>query len=192
MKTQLLFPTVLGFSLNKNHNKIKNKLINYCVDQANTILKGGDNWASKIYNTCGTKEIVSVKEFKVLNDWIFKEVAEYIKELGYTGDIIANSSWFNIYHKHDYQEYHNHDGSDFSAVYFLESEEDSANVIFRSNEPPGIKKVFIKDNPYTWQRFFVPPTPGRLIVFKSNIQHCVEQHKKENRRISLAYNFKIK
>ncbi len=72
MKTQLLFPTVLGFSLNKNHNKIKNKLINYCVDQANTILKGGDNWASKIYNTCGTKEIVSVKEFKVLNDWIFK------------------------------------------------------------------------------------------------------------------------
>jgi len=77
-------------------------------------------------------------------------------------------------------------------VYFLESEEDSANVIFRSNEPPGIKKVFIKDNPYTWQRFFVPPTPGRLIVFKSNVQHCVEQHKKENRRISLAYNFKIK
>ena len=191
MKIQPLFPSALGISLNENHNNIKDQLINYCINKIATVKKGGDAWASKVYNTCGTQDIAFVEEFKTLNNWIFKEVAEYAKELGYTRDIATNGSWYNVYNQHDYQEFHTHDGSDFSTVYFLESTENDANVIFRSNEPLGVKKVFVKDNPYTWQRFFIPPVPGKLIIFKSHMEHCVEQQKNKTRRISLSYNFKI-
>jgi uncharacterized protein (TIGR02466 family) len=192
MKIESIFPSTLGISINKNHFEQENDLVKYCLKQLKTIKKGGDLWASKVYNTCGTKEIVNVEEFKILNNWIFKEVSEYAKEIGFAGkNIITNSSWFNVYNQNDYQEYHDHGGSDISAVYFLKSTKESANLIFKSNEPSGFKHVFVKDNPYTWKRFFIPPHPGQLVVFKSHMQHCVEQHKTNEIRITLAYNFKV-
>ena len=192
MKIEPIFPSALGISINENHDNQKDELIKYCFDQSKLIKKGGDPWASKVYNTCGTQDIINIHIFKDLNNWVFKEIGEFAKEIGFAGkNIVTNSSWFNIYTQHDYQEYHDHGGSDISAVYFLQSDEKDANLIFRSNEPSGFKHVFLKNNPYTWKRFFVPPYPGRLITFKSHMQHCVEQQKSNKTRITLAYNFKV-
>jgi hypothetical protein len=33
--------------------------------------------------------------------------------------------------------------------------------------------------------------PGRLLIFKSNLPHCVERSEQNDTRISLAYNFNI-
>ena len=32
--------------------------------------------------------------------------------------------------------------------------------------------------------------PGRLIIFRSYVPHCVEKHKDTEDRISIAYNFR--
>jgi|TARA_R100001509_G_scaffold150313_1_gene109164 uncharacterized protein (TIGR02466 family) len=192
MKIEPIFPSALGVSINDNHNSMKEKPLQYCLDKLNDIEKGGDNWSSKVYNTCGTKNLITISEFGNLNDWVFQEVVNYVTELGFKNiKLQPHDSWFNVYKKYDYQEYHDHGESDISAVYFLESNEQDANLVFKSNEPSGYSHEFVKDNPYTWKRFFVPPVPGRLVVFKSHMQHSVEQHLKDNIRISLAYNFKI-
>ena len=37
---------------------------------------------------------------------------------------------------------------------------------------------------------FFKPDVGKLLVFRGNVQHFVEQHLDDEERISLAYNFK--
>jgi len=192
MNIEPIFATALGVSINTDHDKMKDGPIKYCLSQSKNIKQGGDNWHAKVYNTCGTRNLINIPEFKNLNNWVFQEIVEYAKQLGFKNiKLTPHDSWFNVYNKYDYQEFHDHGDSDISAVYFLESDEQNANLIFKSKEPSGFNHVFVKDNPYTWKNFNVPPIAGRLVVFKSHMEHSVEQQLEDRTRITLAYNFKI-
>lgn len=193
MKLETFAPIAIGVEDNKNHYKIETSLIKYCLSNKKSFGKGGKNWTSKVYNTCGIKNLHDIEEFNILNKWIFNEVCIYAGEIGYyKKPITCNQSWFNIYKKYDYQEYHTHGNFDISAVYFLKSNKNSSKLIIKSHEPVCTTPIFIESNPYTWRRLNIDPVPGRLIIFKSNVEHCVEQHKSKDTRISLAYNFKIR
>lgn len=188
------FPTLVGFIDNPNHKKIEKNLINVCKKIKTNTKSGGKNWVSKnTYNTLGTFDLKNKKEFKNLNQWVTDQVSIYSKELNYVSNFVLDEAWFNIYNKNDFQEYHTHPNHSLSAVYFLCSpEKDSANIFFES--PINIdsqEPVSSPMHPLTFKRINYYPKAGRLIIFRSNLRHCVEKHITNKLRISLAYNFKI-
>ena len=192
MKIQGLFPTPIGFSENPSQKLIKSKLIKECELLKKKVKCGGDNWNSTVYNTCQTSNLHKNKKFDNLHNWIFNEVKVFADKLGYTNKkMFCELSWFNYYNKHDYQEAHDHEGNEISAVYFLSTPKDCGQLRFISPEPKGIKRVYIKNNPLTWREFKVIPKEGLLVMFKSNLIHDVQQNKSNKPRISLSYNFKI-
>jgi|TARA_R110002020_G_scaffold30805_4_gene96770 uncharacterized protein (TIGR02466 family) len=192
MNIEQFFPTPVGFSKNTNHSKIKNKIIKACLDIKNKTNSGGNNWASKVYNTCRTYNIHENNSFKEINHYIFSEVNNFAHSLNFTGHKVAcSSSWFNVYKKYDYQEYHDHQGEDISVVYFLKGSKKTGDLIFKSPEIPGVFSLFDPNNHLTFKHVRIKPEQGLLVLFKSNLIHCVDQNKTNETRMSLAYNFKV-
>ena len=94
----------------------------------------------------------------------------------------------NIYNKHDYQEAHNHFGFVISCIYFLKANNKASKVFFRPHVFDNIKYDNFTYSPST--PVFYEAQPGKLLIFRSYIDHFVEQHLDEEQRISLAYNFR--
>ena len=58
-----LFPKVIGFFINPNHNKIEKKIVNKCFEIEKKYQRGGENWLSSVYNTSGKIDLYNQKEF---------------------------------------------------------------------------------------------------------------------------------
>ena len=75
MKIEKFFPTLVGFSENKNHKAIENNLVEKCYKLKKEIKSGGQNWIAKnTYNTSYTYNLFNDEDFKLLNDWVVSEI----------------------------------------------------------------------------------------------------------------------
>ena len=179
------FPQNIGHVFNPNHNEIEEQLSNYCLDVKDTDKMAQKNWVSNTYN----RDLAGVEIFNKLNEWVEQEVEAYIKNLNIKdGNINGKKEmWFNIYNKGDFQEYHHH-ASFISCIYFLKSDENDAKVIFKSPIDDIINVEYGNlNNPTGTVKF--KPNPGKLIIFRSYLNHCVEQKNTDGHRISIAYNY---
>ena len=185
-----LFPTPI--KIIKNDSFENNHLIEYCHELSDKIDSGGKNWISKnTYNTSTTYNICGDPNFNQINNWIYNEVDSFVKEIGFEGfDKSKNWGWFNIYNKKDFQEWHNHNFSLVSCIYYLKINKNSAKTFFKNPLPenPNNPK-FNSSNPYTWSTYCIEPESDTLVIFKSDLNHCVEQHLDDSTRITLSYNF---
>jgi len=186
------YPNLIGYCDYSEHKKIEKILVKECLFLSSKIKKGGKNWISNnTYNTLDTYNILKNKKFNNLNKWVFNKVLEYSNHLKYQNNYKCNEGWFNIYKKYDYQEFHDHGKNTLSAVYFLKSNSEKYSKIwfkFNVNEnlmDPTTDSSFILTSPSAWYK----PIPGRLLIFKSTLKHCVERQEDNDLRISLAYNF---
>tara|TARA_R110000751_G_scaffold252091_1_gene351712 strand:+ start:127 stop:720 length:594 start_codon:yes stop_codon:yes gene_type:complete len=190
-------PKVIGFEDNSNHKKLEKKLINVCTKLKKEIKTGGNDWISKeTYNTSNSDKfnIHTDKRFKPLFDWVLNSVVSYAENLNYETNFKCVDSWFNIYNKYDYQEYHSHSSTALSAVYFLKSNpEKSSRIFFRvDREPIPIDPIIKSRNNISCSTVWYKPIPGRLLIFRSDLSHCVERSNEDDSRISLAFNFSNK
>ena len=178
----------------KNNSFENLDLVDHCQELSKKVESGGKHWINKgIYNTSNTYNICRDNKFSQLNDWINKEVDVFVKEIGFSGfDKSKTMGWFNIYNKKDSQEWHNHNFSLVSAIYYLKVDKNSAKTWFRNPSPenPNIPE-FDPNNPYTWSTYFVEPENNSLVIFKSSLDHCVEPQQDDVTRITLAYNFDL-
>jgi|TARA_R100000455_G_C6204998_1_gene74462 uncharacterized protein (TIGR02466 family) len=186
------WPTEIGFYDYQNHDKLS--LVDYCYKIKSKTKSGGESWISNdTYNTSNHRfHLHKDKKFKKLNDWIIKCVRDYIVNAKLDLKIKLNEteSWFNIYKKGDYQEVHQHHGFAISAVYFLKSNPNCSPLIFIPTffDQLAIERTeggHCNNCPVEYKAI-----PGRLIVFRSFLPHCVSKHKDNEERITLAYNFK--
>ena len=187
-----LFATPLKIVKNNSFKSLN--LINHCNKLSKKVDSGGQHWINKnIYNTSFTYNICKDPKFKKLNDWVNKEVDVFVKELGFKGfDISKNVGWFNIYGKNDYQEWHKHNFRLASAIYYLKVNKNSAKTWFKSPLPDNPNAPeFDVNNPYTWRTYFIEPENDILVMFKSDLDHCVEPQQDNSTRITLAYNFDL-
>lgn len=188
------FQTLIGQEDYDQYDRENKKLINRCTSlQKDKTLKGGEDWVSKdLFNSFKKYDLFNDKDFKNLNNWITEKALQFAFNCGYNQLSFTNKeAWFNIYKKGDYQEFHDHNFYSISAIFFLKSDrEKDAKTYFESPLSANISDPhFNNNNPITWRKVFFEPIPGRLLLFRSNLKHCVEQHQNEDTRISLAYNF---
>lgn len=106
-------------------------------------------------------------------------------------ELNLDSFWINISEPNDYQEYHLHYESHFSAVYYVEVPEHSGNIVFQNRiEHECMKSLpiqtFTQANSST---YVLTPKTGDFIIFRSNVPHMVTKNKSLEKRISIAMNF---
>jgi uncharacterized protein (TIGR02466 family) len=196
------FSTFIGQSINPNHKQIEEKMVNRCYELQKIVEKGGKGWISdETYNTDKTYSVDKDNIFSEVTDYIQKNVYDYMTQTGLDERWIKKEpydAWFNIYKQHNFQEFHNHSGCVISTIYFVKCDNTSAKVIFKNpysdmmnvpsslNIVPDDKKRMIELSGHTIN---FQPIPGMLLIFRSHLEHCVEQQKSNTERISLAYNF---
>ena len=104
---------------------------------------------------------------------IGKNVFVPVKELGFPN----NEFWFNIACKDESTRWHNHkNGAVLSGVYYLQVPKNSGNITFRQNKGTEVVQ---------WTSI---SEKGKMILFDSNIQHCVPANQNHKKRISIAFN----
>jgi len=185
------FPTIVGYKINPSHDELETELTNHCYNIQDTVESGGNDWISNsTYNTSsGNHDCLSDSKFAKLNEWVIATVNEYADELKISKPLIPQSSWFNVYNRYDYQEFHAHPGAHISAIYFLKGSEDGAKVYFKDNTNDMLNIKYNEGTNDNFGSVHYKPLPGMLVMFLSNTYHAVERHDVTDERISLSYNF---
>lgn len=188
-KIDLWFPTVIYTNNYTFATNEKENLISKIENLSRMVPVGGNNWYSKIINSCGSYNLIEDSDFKNLNEWVEQCINEYAQTLGCAQKFKLTDSWFNIYHKGDFQEMHYHSKHTFSCVFFLKAPDGSAPLNFESPLMPDMKKPDYKiQNNLNFSACDYEAEEGKLIAFRSYLRHIVPPHAVEETRISLAYN----
>ena len=185
------FPTsffIFEDLLSKEENKI---LLNKSNEIKNNSKKGGTNFLSQLYNTHGSFDLLNDSYFKKLINLVEDKTNEFAKEMLSNSKYNVLSSWLNFYHKNDFQEYHQHSDSIFSAVYIIKAEKNDCYLTFENpSNPYDMKKLknISAYNELTFENVKFDVPERSLIIFRSFLKHCVSQKTKESIRISAAFN----
>ncbi len=192
MRVSRFFACLIGEEENSEHKKVAPKLIKKCLDIKETIESGGSNWLFNTYNTQSTYNICKDKDFEQINKFVSNAVKNYCEENRLDFSKVENypsDGWLNVYKKGDSQEFHQHRMSIISAVYYLKAPPNSAKFYIKSPYQdmlnPNITEATF-DNTHIAH---IQPVAGTVIVFRSYLEHMVEQQQTDDERISLAYNF---
>jgi uncharacterized protein (TIGR02466 family) len=185
------FPTIIGYKFYDNHSKIENELVERCKSIQQNTNSGGVGWISKeTYNTSdGAHDLFLDKNFLQINNWVDQQIHEFCEKLHICGPIIRNSSWFNIYKQHDYQEIHTHPGSIISAIYCLSGSEEGAKIFFKSPKNDMFNVKYTEPTEDNHNTVIYKFQAGKLLLFLSDNAHSVEKHSLQSERISLSYNY---
>ena len=181
-----LFPTPLYTTKFDGDLKIYS---DRCLKLSQKIKKGGGHWINQPYNTCEKYNFFEDKTFKPLTDFFDKHVDIFLKSLNMKKCLNKNA-WFNLYSAGDSQEFHAHHWDSVSGIFYLKTTPKDAKTIFKSPlRPYPTDGDFAQDNPYTWKIYTVEPKQGTLLLFKSDLEHCVEKQMTNSQRLTMALNY---
>lgn len=184
---QLLVPfaDIIYISNLKNFEKDNKYFYDTVLELSNTFLMQQD-WNCTTFNY----------EFfpKNLIDEIFvhlKNFAEHYSVMNKTFTCVG--SWINLAKKGDYQEYHIHPNSHFSAVYYVKVPKNSGRIIFKKSSADGdMFPIMYKNcNQVNSSTYTIIPNECDLLIFRSNLQHMVEKNRSDEDRVSISMNFTI-
>lgn len=122
--------------------------------------------------------------------WIRNIVFNIHQETKLGSKIELNDSWFSINRKHSQHEEHHHIPSIWSGVYYLQADEDDAQITFtnpalETNWPYSKINEF---NNYNTKEKSFPVSSGVLFVFPGYLKHKVETQTTDKERITIAFN----
>jgi uncharacterized protein (TIGR02466 family) len=130
--------------------------------------------------------------FKNLFEDIKKHILIFLKELGYNSNILLkmdfNESWYNISKPGDYLIKHIHPNSIISGAYYLKSNKDDLITFFDNDN------MILSPNNYnelSYEYCNYECLPGRLLLFKSNLNHCTNKQVGKE-KIVISFNFNLK
>lgn len=192
MPTHFWFPTAIFVEENLISFEDNQNLSKYVLDLETKIQKGGQNWITDISNSHGTYDLILDNEFKNLTDSVTDKINIFAKEFGSNYEYDKPSSmWYNIYRNGDYQEYHTHTDSVFSAVYFVTNPENSGRIVFENPIEPDMKPIknITVNNDLNFKNCHYNPKPGTLLIFRSYMRHMVERCLNIEPRITIAFNY---
>jgi len=190
-KIDLWFPTPIYISEDLLSDEENSFILNDFLSISKEIDSGGLNWLSKPYNTLGTFDLKNSKSFSLLLDKVTSHVNNFASQYNTSDTFKCKESWGNIYKQGEYQEYHIHTHSTFSAVYYATAPENSGDIVFEN--PFGVDMMEIQNihtqNNLTYQNCSYKVKEKRLIIFRSHLRHMVKPGNNQSPRISFAFNY---
>jgi len=187
------FPTAIYYADDILDENEINTLMHKIYWVKNNIKNSKQHWPCNVYTTIQSYDITKDNEFSTLISKISIHVNKFAESFGSDYVYKCNEGWINIYDKNQYQEFHYHQGHTFSVVYYLSAPEGSGELIFNSPLLPDMMPIkYITDkkiNSLNVELCKYQAIKNRVIIFKSNLQHMVQQGTNQTDRISLAFNF---
>ena len=152
-----------------------------------------NDWRCNTFSTYGTS-------YELLKDTLFEDLVKtceqqtdtFAKEFGVTkGHSKCMEAWINVAEPGAYQEYHNHANSHFSLVYYVETPENSGNIVFSTHAQDMFPVPNDSLTHASFKTYYIEPKAGEVVIFRSNLRHMVEVNKSNFPRVSIAMNMKI-
>lgn len=109
---------------------------------------------------------------------------------------LAAVAWANVCRRGNYHTLHNHPGSCWSGVYYVDSGGDAgaahprSGVIDLHDPRPFTEMVSVPGEPYG-QKLSIRPEPGMMLIFPGFLYHFVHPFAGEGERISIAFNARV-
>lgn len=131
------------------------------------------------------------ENISVLKDEMLVELKNIYDRWEITSHPKILGMWCNINNKHDFNLPHRHPGSLFSAVFYVDCQQDSGKIVFeRSDQFEDYFSAQVEHpNKYTFSNYTFAPDKNSAIFFPSHLKHFVEPNMSEKSRISIAFNF---
>ena len=183
-----LFSTPLyGKALNINTNKIVSELQKYDFHNA-----GFDDFpdTKEIAAASNCLNVLNNKKFKDLKKVLMNEFHLFTKEhMRYTNQFKITTSWFTKASKGQSSNFHNHNNSMYSAVLYLQTDENSGAISFNKYENKRFDLEVQDFNILNSTEWKITPVNGLFLIFPSEIYHKAQENKSDIVRHSLALNF---
>tara|TARA_B100000780_G_C20914719_1_gene364270 strand:- start:17 stop:679 length:663 start_codon:yes stop_codon:yes gene_type:complete len=134
--------------------------------------------------------ILDDEKFKFLKNQLMSEFYSFIQEqMRYTNKFDLTTSWFTKSVKGQSSSYHNHNNCMFSAVLYLQTDENSGDIKFQNMETIRYQLNYEQGNLFNSIEYEIKPTNGMFIIFPSEVWHKITQNNSDITRYSLAMNF---
>ena len=193
----ILFPTPVY----QNFLEFRPSELKYMIDYVSNL-----DWASDkdIYegpNGETTKleaDLLSEPELENLRKKIDEEVYNFAKSLqidfGKHG-LKRINSWGNLQKKGNYIKEHRHNNTQFSGVFYLQTPENSGDIIFTTRNATWINSYWEPsltgyDDLNSFEKRFRPQQCG-IFLFPAHLDHYVTPSHSEEERYSISFNYNL-
>ena len=178
---------VYAKKLNFDTKKIVSKLEKYEFVEAGV---EGENTAKDILSATKNLNVLDDKVFKYLKKMLIDEFYLFINEhMKYTNEFKITTSWFNKNLKGQSSNWHNHNNSMYSAVLYLQTDENSGKISFYNFSNQRFALSVTDYNILNCENWKINPIDGMLLIFPSEMYHRIEENESNIVRYSLAFNF---
>lgn len=134
----------------------------------------------------------SINDFQLhlLKDYIDSHVANYIKSVDFNlpRPLFLAHSWCNITNKGEGQNWHQHQDSVISGVYYYQTSGNDGNIIF-TNPNQFVSLEVFPAGPGVDMTISYYPKIGKIVLFPGWLKHMVEVNTTESQRISFSFNY---
>jgi uncharacterized protein (TIGR02466 family) len=184
------FPTAIYSETNLLSEKNNIQVLSAIDDLKNQINSGGQDWQGGTYTSHDMHNLVRDPRFDLLINEVTHHVNVFAKAHNSEAKFKCHTAWFNVSKKNNFQEYHYHAASTFSAVYYVKIPPDSGQIVFENPVQDMCPIEKIKDrNDLSFVQIGYTPVERSIIIFRSHLRHMVKAEDFEGERISIAFNF---
>ena len=187
MFVDLLMKTNLSDVINNN-----DQMVSRC-QQIKDLFPYDSTWFCDTYNSLQTYNLKDDQLFKPLIDLCTDSVIAFSKQYGINScNVSCTDAWFNVASPGNFQEFHIHNRSHFSVVYYASVVEGSGSIIFKNLQtssdmfplPKGDMQTTPNNTMYKYK-----PFNQDLLIFRSNLPHMVEKNNSSVERVSISMNY---
>ena len=133
--------------------------------------------------------VLNDKRFKFLKDKIMEEFYKFSRgEMKYPNKFEITTSWFTKTTKNQSGFFHNHNNCMISGILYLQTNENSGNIVFENFSNKRYKLEVDDYNVYNSTEWKIGPVDGLLVMFPSEVHHMLQENKSDITRYSLAFN----
>lgn len=130
------------------------------------------------------------KKFKEIKNIILKEFNYFKDEILFykNNDFKITTSWIARTEKNQQSNWHNHNNSFYSGVFYINVKENSGNIEFQNFENSRFLLNSEKYNILNSRKLSITPKNKSLIFFPSELYHKITKNNSNETRLSIAFN----
>ena len=178
--SKVFFSSILDLD-DKQMNMIKNAI---SIDYES--VNNGINNTTKITKT---KQLFNEEKLSFLKNEILKHF-NYFNDnyLKVVNDFKITTSWATSSLVNQKSHFHNHTNCWYSGIFYVDVDENTGDISFDTLQDQRFNLEKSSYNIYNSKEFTYNPVVKQLILFPSEVYHCINENKTEKNRQSIAFN----
>ena len=135
------------------------------------------------------KYLLYEPEMKTLKNY-FQHCLDYFTQevLKSKQRVVISQSWSTLINKGEGFATHDHPNSMINGSFYFSGGKDTAPLGLLNNRKAFLYVDNFDTTKYNSDCFYIPPSPGQLVLFPNNLEHYVPEIKEDEERRGIAFN----